>query len=302
MPGGAGGAAADAEVGPPDPASGGQRAHDHSGRLVDRHGHAQALTDPGADEGGVDAYYLSRTVCQCAARVARVEGGVGLDDIPEQPVTGASRRQQATAEGAHDPGAHRALEAERVTYGHDQLTDPEPARVTEPGGLVAVPGRPHDRQVAQTVGADYFERCLVARGKSGRPAARALHDVRGREQQPVCRDQHGRACAGRAVHLVFDPERRHRRQELFGYPRHRARVTIEQGFVDVVRRRPEGHVLRRAHARDRWRVLGWAGPGRSAEPGGSAGPSGAPLGLGAGNVPAGTITRSLVVARPSRRN
>ena len=63
-------------------------------------------------------------------------------------------------------------------------------------------------------------------------------------------------------------------------------------------------MLRRSRTRgtrDPWPAIGWR-RGRSAEPGGSDGPSGAPLGLGAGNVPAGTITRSLVVARPSRRN
>ena len=147
---------------------------------------------------------------------------------PSNRFPGAGRGHQAAAERAHDPCAHRALEAERVADGNDQLADPQPACIAEPGRLVAVAGRPDHRQVAQTVGAHDLEGGLVAGRKRGRPAVGALHDVGRRDQQPVGRDEHGRAGAGRAVHVVLDPERGHRWQELLGYPRHRARVTVQQ--------------------------------------------------------------------------
>ena len=105
----------------------------------------------GPDEGGIDPDDLCGTVGESASRVPRVEGGVGLDDVSQQPVPRAGRSHQAAAERAYHPCAHGTLEAERVADGNDQLADPQSACIAEPGRLVAAAGNSEHRQVAEPV-------------------------------------------------------------------------------------------------------------------------------------------------------
>ena len=68
-------------------------------------GEADALR--GADDGRVDADDLGARVDERAAGVARVEGGVSLDDIVDEPAGSAAQR---AAEAADNAGGDRLLE------------------------------------------------------------------------------------------------------------------------------------------------------------------------------------------------
>ena len=85
---------------------------------VDRNGEADALGGP--DHGRVDADDLAAAVNQWTAAVARVEGGVGLDDVIDQVAGDAA---QGPPEGADDAGRDGRFEAERAADGDDELAD-----------------------------------------------------------------------------------------------------------------------------------------------------------------------------------
>src|SRR6266540_5522861 len=67
-----------------------QRADHLPRRLVDRHGEPEA--DPG--DGGVDPDDPAEAVCERAARVARIQGGVRLDHVVDEARCGARARGQ----------------------------------------------------------------------------------------------------------------------------------------------------------------------------------------------------------------
>ena len=83
--------AGQAEVGPAHPALCEQGGDDLPGGGVDRDGQA----DADAGHGRVDADDLPGGDGEGPARVARVEGGVGLDDVVDDPDV-AARRWSAT--------------------------------------------------------------------------------------------------------------------------------------------------------------------------------------------------------------
>src|SRR5205823_14726465 len=72
--------AGDAEVGAPETPLAHEGGDDAPGRVVDRHGQAEA----DARDGGVDADQPTGAVDEGTARVAGVEGGVGLDDVLDE--------------------------------------------------------------------------------------------------------------------------------------------------------------------------------------------------------------------------
>ena len=69
---------------------------------------------------GVDADHLSAAVEQRSARVAPVDGSIGLDDVVDGEVVG---RRDQPLECAHDAGGRGAVETERIADGHDRVTD-----------------------------------------------------------------------------------------------------------------------------------------------------------------------------------
>src|SRR3981081_3096893 len=86
----------EAQVGPVEAAVAHERPDDAPRGGVDRDGKAQA----DARNRGVDADHPSPPVGKCPAGVAGVEGGVGLDDVLDQPRGGALPRGEGPAEGA----------------------------------------------------------------------------------------------------------------------------------------------------------------------------------------------------------
>src|SRR5439155_15171004 len=90
-------AAGDAEVGAAEAALAHERGEDATRRPVDRH----REPEPDARYGGVDPDHAPAAIGQRAAGVPRVQGGVGLDDVLDDPARGAGTRRQGAAERAH---------------------------------------------------------------------------------------------------------------------------------------------------------------------------------------------------------
>ena len=91
-----------------------------------RDGEAQAHAAAARrEDGGVDADHMAVHVEQRAARVAAVDGGVGLDVVVER--TGVD----VAAARRHDAGRHGAAQAERVADRHHRLADAHLAGVSE---------------------------------------------------------------------------------------------------------------------------------------------------------------------------
>ena len=106
-------------------------------------------------------------VDQRAAGVARIERGVRLDDVVDQPPGPARPRGQGAPQGRDDACRDRAGEAVRVADGHYQLSHAQARGVAElghrRGGLVG----PKDGQVGEGIGADHAEAQLTAVHEGG---------------------------------------------------------------------------------------------------------------------------------------
>src|SRR5439155_12615857 len=93
---------------------------------VDGNGETNALGR--LDDSRIDADDLAGGVHEGSAAVARVQGGVGLDDIVNQvPGDGA----EGPAQGADHAGSDRRFEAEWTADRHHQLTDAELGGIAE---------------------------------------------------------------------------------------------------------------------------------------------------------------------------
>ena len=125
-----------------------QAAHD-----VDRHGEADAdvarLARVGVDRR-VHADHFAAHVQQRAARVARVDGGVGLQHVDGAPLADRER----PLERADDADADGVRQAERVADGHDPVARLHLRRVAELGlrqRVVGLFGQLDQRAVGQRV-------------------------------------------------------------------------------------------------------------------------------------------------------
>ena len=126
-----------------------------------------ARPSPMPGDRGVDADHPAGRVGQRAAGVARVEGGVGLDDVVDEAGAPAVADRQRPAERADDAGGHRAGQAERVADRDDELADAQPVGVAE-GGRRRPPSRTRSTaRSASGIGADHVEPALGAVGELG---------------------------------------------------------------------------------------------------------------------------------------
>ncbi|HMK97990.1 MAG TPA: hypothetical protein VK425_10620, partial [Acidimicrobiales bacterium] len=108
--------------------------------------------------------------------------------------------------------------------------------------MVAAARGPHDREVAGEVGADDAEGSLLAGAERCGARRRARDDVGSCHQQPVSGDEDARAGShGTAGTVVLQPQGGHGREELCRHPGDRARIGVEQRFVDGVGDGPGGH-------------------------------------------------------------
>src|SRR5204863_6372488 len=147
------GPAGDAEVGPADAPLAHQRADHAQGVVVDRHREAEA----DAGDRRVHPDHAAAAVRERAAGVAWVEGGVGLDDVVDDPPGAARARWQRAAERGHHPGRDRALEAVRIADRHHELADAQLRGVAQLRGLETFLARSQDGQIRERVPADDLE-------------------------------------------------------------------------------------------------------------------------------------------------
>ena len=83
------------------------------------------------------------------------------------------RVRKRAAERADDAGGDRALKAERVADRDDQLADPQPARIAEPGEGRRLAVEAQHREIGVGVVADEAGREAAAVGKGRLDLARA---------------------------------------------------------------------------------------------------------------------------------
>ena len=174
-----GGDTDETEVGATDSAVAQEGGDDAAGGGVDGDGESEA----DAGDGGVDADDPRAGVGEGAAGVAGIEGGVGLDDVLDEPGGGAAAGGQGPAEGADDTSGDGAGQAERASDGHDELAHHELVGLPQLGGLGrAAVGTEHG-EVRQGVGADDGEGPGAAVGEQGGAVAGPADDMSVGEQE-----------------------------------------------------------------------------------------------------------------------
>ena len=123
---------------------------DHRERGLRRHREADA--DRAArrrDDRGVDADHFAVEVEQRAARIAAIDGGVGLDVV----VVGTGI--DVAVARRHDAGGHRAAEAERIADRDHPFAEPQLVGIAEPHRLQRLVGLdPQQRDVGLLIAAD----------------------------------------------------------------------------------------------------------------------------------------------------
>src|SRR5918996_4346920 len=224
-------AARDADVGAREAPLAHERGEDLPRRVVDGHGEPEA--DPG--HGRVDPDDAATAVGERPAGVARVEGGVGLDDVLDDPAGGARAHRQRTPERRDDASGHGSGETVRVTDRDDELADAETLGVPELGRDEVGRLRAQDGEVGERVGAYHLSGHLAA-VHEGRLdlAGRARDNVRGGEHEAVGRDDDSAPAAGRhaaAAHTPRDAQVRDGRREPLRDGDDGARVGVERLLV-----------------------------------------------------------------------
>jgi hypothetical protein len=116
-----------------------------------------ASPQPVAGDGRVDPDHPRVAGGQGAAGVARVERGVGLDHVVDQPDQPPVPRRDGPAEAADHARRHRTGQPQRVADRDDELPDPEYVGVAERGGRRTTRVCPQYRQVGQRIGAHHVE-------------------------------------------------------------------------------------------------------------------------------------------------
>src|SRR3989454_2134433 len=229
-------------------------------RHVRRDGEADARA--ARDDRRVDADDLALHVHQRSAGVARVDRGVGLDEVVERPLADLARL------GADDPRGHRRLEAERRPDGEDPIADLGTVGVAElrgaERGLAVI--EPEHGEVGLLVHAEDLRLVLTAVERDHLDVGRALNDVGVGEGDPLrvhddagaeapLRDALGQLAEEAAEELLAE-ELLERRAPLDARaPRHR--VDVDDGRLDHLRHRGERHGRQRhLHRHDGHRDLG----------------------------------------------
>ena len=140
-------------------------------------GVADAGRGPGrADDGAVHAHQPAVEIQQRASRIALVDGGVGLDDLPDEPLIGTLDDASQTA---HHPGGERLVEAEGVSDRHHETAHFQCVRVPERQRLRIAGARGHlqHREIVRRIGADEPGVTHLAVGKCDLQLIRSFHHV-----------------------------------------------------------------------------------------------------------------------------
>ncbi len=125
-----------------------------------------------AGDGGGDPHHAAVDVDERTAGVARVDRGVGLEELLERIVG-----DPAAADAADDPVGDRAVEAEGIADRPDHLADLDGVAVAPCGGRQVVGIDPEDGQVARRVAADELRLEIAAIGELHTNAVHLGDDV-----------------------------------------------------------------------------------------------------------------------------
>jgi hypothetical protein len=167
-----------------------------------------------------------------AAGVARVERGVGLDDVLDHAAPG----RQGPAERADHAGRHRSGQPERVPHRDHQLADLELVGLAELSGFRGGAVRAQHREVGQRVGADHPERRRRAVGELRGAAGRLADHMGVGQQEPVAGEDHAgaealAAAVASALSPAGDAEARDLGREPFGHTGDDLRICIQRVAV-----------------------------------------------------------------------
>jgi hypothetical protein len=143
----------------------------------------------GTDDRRVDADELALEVDERAARVARIDRGVGLDEMLV-----AFPRQAAAAERRDDARGRRLADAERVADRDHEVADLQRVGIAELHVDQILRVHPHHGDVGSRIGADELRRQPAIVLQRHQHLARVLHHVRvGDHVALACVDDHARA-------------------------------------------------------------------------------------------------------------
>ncbi len=151
-----------------------------------RHGEADALTL--ADDHRVDADHLAVEVDERAARVARVDAGVGLEVVLDRVDADA-----AAALGAEHAGRHAVAEAEGRADREDPLADARRVAVAEVCLLEVLRVDANHGEIGRRVAADDPRRKHPAVTEADGDRPRVFDDMVVGEDRAVVREDHPRA-------------------------------------------------------------------------------------------------------------
>jgi len=199
---------------------------------VGRGVHGDCQAEPDARDGRVDADDTAVRVGQRTAGAARVQRGVGLDDVLDQSGGRAAAGGDAAAERTDDAGGHAAGQPERVTHGDHELTDTETVGVAVLRRVGDAPVGAQDREVRQRIATDHVD----AGGRTVRERRltrrRPAHDVGVGDEVALGR-QHDPG-PGRLAVTAAEAQRSHPRRQGLGDLDHDRGVGVERFARDLV--------------------------------------------------------------------
>jgi len=130
--------------------------------------------------------------------------------------------------GNHHAGGHRALEAERVADGDDELADPQPPRITEPGEGRRLAFEAQDGEIGIGIVTHQVRREAAPVGKGGLDLAGTADDVAVGQHIGVGGEDNPGARTAGAILEAADLEVQDRRADPVDGADDRARIGVKQ--------------------------------------------------------------------------
>jgi hypothetical protein len=147
---------------------------------VDGDSEAQSLR--WQNDSRIDANDLPLRSHQGSTRVSRVERGISLNNIINEPPRAGPER---SPQRAHHTGSHCALKAVRIANSNDQLPHPYGLRITELRWEKMRCTNPHHGQISRRVITDQVCWHTAPIGQGHKDAARVMHDMAIRQNKTI---------------------------------------------------------------------------------------------------------------------
>src|ERR1700686_847676 len=211
-----------------------QQAAGYELRRVDADGKTNALR--GQNGRRVHAYHAAGGINQRAARVARVQRSVGLNDVIDQPP--GIRTERPTQRTHHARSYSRLESVGRANRNHD-LPHAQALGIAERSRSQSGFVHANDRQIAGRIVADDRRRHAASVGQSDYDADGLMHDVAVSEDQSVWSENESRATTApfarfarpRPARALVHFNIHHRWAHALDRSGHRRGIGVEQGIV-----------------------------------------------------------------------